>query len=71
MTGKYRNNGGNEQNLKFVLVEKKTNIKFLVKWNKRNDILSQFYQYQKRQGKSIDPTHFPKAGDFMSINLTS
>lgn len=71
MTGKYINNGGNQQNLKLVLVENKTNVKLLVKWNKRNDVLSQFYQYQKGQGKSTDPTNFPKAGDFMSINLTS
>lgn len=71
MTGKYINNGGNQQTLKLVLVENNTNVKLLVKWNERNDILSQFYQYQKRQGKSTDPTNIPKAGDFMSINLTS
>lgn len=46
-------------------------LNFQLKWNKRNDILSPFYQYQKRQGKSTDPTNIPKAGDFMSINLTS
>jgi hypothetical protein len=66
-------------NLKLVLMENKTNknnVKLLVKWNKRSDTSSQFYQYQKRQGYSVQIPQIFKRQEgvmkyFMSVSLTS